>query len=146
MDSMTLLDPEYDETVDEEKEHVYVYLGDDQGYVKLWDLSYYLKLNGYTPVESYVEQKKDTFFPNRKEFVNVNAYAKRMQKIAKMGQFRETERYDPEDSGALIRQVLAHKQSIINIEKHSQGGLISCSKDCQVRVWSFTLDLWGIID
>ena len=44
LESMSLLDPEYDESIDEEREHVYVYFGDDAGYVKLWELSYFLKL------------------------------------------------------------------------------------------------------
>ena len=69
-----------------------------------------------------------------------------MLKIARMGQFRDAQKYDPEDSGVLIRQVLAHGQSIISLDSHSQGGLISCSKDCQVRIWSHYLDLWGVID
>ena len=100
---MVLLDPECDEGVDEEREHLYVYFGDDQGYVKLWELSYFMKLNGFSPVPCYVEQRGEQFFPNRKEFVNVNAYAKRMLKIARIGQFRDAKRYDPEDSGLLIR-------------------------------------------
>lgn len=40
--TMCNLDPEYDETIDEEKSRIYLYLGDDFGIVKLWDLTYVL--------------------------------------------------------------------------------------------------------
>ena len=33
------LDPEYDNTLEEEKLRVYMYLGDDFGIIKLWDLT-----------------------------------------------------------------------------------------------------------
>ena len=38
-----LLDPEYDADVDKEKERIYMYLGDDFGILKLWDLTYLLE-------------------------------------------------------------------------------------------------------
>ena len=40
---MTNMDPEYDSTIEEEKQRVYLYLGDDFGILKLWDLTYILK-------------------------------------------------------------------------------------------------------
>lgn len=39
---MENMDPEYDTRVDEEKLRVYLYLGDDFGILKLWDLTYVL--------------------------------------------------------------------------------------------------------
>jgi hypothetical protein len=127
---MHLLDPDYDANIDQNEEHVYMYLGDDQGYIKLWELSYFLKKAGLQPVPGYIEQRGDQFFPNRKEFVNVATYSGRLRKTAQMSSFRNSKPYDPEDSGTLIRQVLAHRLSIISLDKHSSGGLISCSKDC----------------
>ena len=41
---------------------------------------------------------------------------------------------------------MAHDASVSKINYHHQDGLITISKDCQVRVWSYSLDLWGIID
>ena len=43
---MEFLDPSYDETVDEEKLRVMLYLGDDAGILKLWDLTYIIEKAG----------------------------------------------------------------------------------------------------
>ena len=32
----------YNETIDEERDRIYLYLGDDAGYLKLWDLALHL--------------------------------------------------------------------------------------------------------
>ena len=53
---------------------------------------------------------------------------------------------DPEDSGLIIREVVAHDRGITGINEHDLGGLITVSKDSQVRIWSHGLDLWGKID
>ena len=37
---MEYLDPEYDDKIEEEAPRVHLYLGDDFGILKLWDLSY----------------------------------------------------------------------------------------------------------
>jgi len=34
---------EYDKTLHEERERIYAYIGDEHGYLKVWDLSYVLK-------------------------------------------------------------------------------------------------------
>lgn len=49
MHRMELLDPNYDATIDEEKLRVLLYLGDDRGFIKLWDFSYLLERSGLTP-------------------------------------------------------------------------------------------------
>lgn len=46
---MVNLDPEYDAKVDEEKLRVFLYLGDDFGIMKLWDLTYFLECSGLEP-------------------------------------------------------------------------------------------------
>ena len=53
---------------------------------------------------------------------------------------------DPEDSGLVIREAVAHDKGVSKINHHNFKGLISVGKDCQVRIWSYGLDLWGIID
>ena len=39
---MENLDAEYDETIEDEKLRVMIYIGDDAGMIKLWDLTYIL--------------------------------------------------------------------------------------------------------
>ena len=80
-DTMTYLNEDYDDTVNQEREHMFMYIADNKGYVKLWSLTHFLKQKGYQPVPSYIETKgEDQFFAERKEFVNVNNYATRMRK------------------------------------------------------------------
>ena len=40
---MVNLDPEYDQKVDDEKLRVFLYLGDEFGIMKMWDLTYFLE-------------------------------------------------------------------------------------------------------
>ena len=58
------------------------------------------------------------------------------------------ETLDPEKIGILIREVKAHKEGIVCMNPIAQenGGLITCSLDKRVRLWSSHLDLWGTID
>ena len=50
---MENMDPEYDSKIDDERLRVYMYIGDDFGILKLWDLTYLLEqaqLQPCTPV------------------------------------------------------------------------------------------------
>ena len=40
---MEHMDPEYDAKIEEEKLRVYLYLGDNFGTIKLWDVTYFLE-------------------------------------------------------------------------------------------------------
>ena len=42
LERMINMDPEYDSQVEDEKQRVYMYLGDSFGIIKLWDLTYVL--------------------------------------------------------------------------------------------------------
>ena len=53
---------------------------------------------------------------------------------------------DPEDAGLIIREAVGHEKGIMKLNPHNFDGMISVGQDCQVRVWSYGLDLWGIID
>ena len=50
---MEFLDPEYDESIEEEKLRVMLYLGDDAGMIKLWDLTYVLSQSGIEPSQPF---------------------------------------------------------------------------------------------
>ena len=79
---MQNLDPNYDLNVDDEKMRVYLYLGDDFGILKLWDLTYLLEQSELLPCKPFWETRGDQYFPGRKEKVNVTGYASRMRNIA----------------------------------------------------------------
>jgi hypothetical protein len=65
---------DYDKTVLSKSYRVYIYTGDDLGYIKIWDFTYLLESIGFGKVLSYVELKP-TFIPVRKEAVDVSQYA-----------------------------------------------------------------------
>ena len=48
--------------------------------------------------------------------------------------------------GLISREVVAHKTIIHSINRHEQGGVITCSKDGYVRLWSNGLDLYGSLN
>ena len=55
---------------------------------------------------------------------------------------------NPELSGIFIREVKAHNECIVSLSSINLdiGGLVTCSTDQQVKIWSLSLDLWGTID
>ena len=64
---MEYLDPNYDRDIDEEKLRVYLYLGDDFGIMKIWDLTYLLEQSDIKPCKAVHEIRGDQYFPNRTE-------------------------------------------------------------------------------
>ena len=56
---MEYLDPKYDETIDEEKLRVFLYLGDDFGSLKLWDLTYKLSNSIVKPCPPIYQTRGD---------------------------------------------------------------------------------------
>lgn len=144
---MEHLDPNYDDTVNEEKVRIYLYLGDDFGIMKQWDLTYLIQQQEIKPCQPVWQTRGDQYFPNRTEEVNAVSYAQRLRKFVHDNNLTQKDRVkDPEDTGLIIRETVAHEKSIMKLNPHNFDGLISVSQDCEVRVWSHGLDLWGIID
>lgn len=56
---MECLDPEYDDKIDEEKMRAYLYLGDDFGMMKIWDLTYLLETANIKPCRAVAEVRGD---------------------------------------------------------------------------------------
>lgn len=141
-----LLDPNYDADVDVEKDRIYVYIGDDFGIMKLWDVTYLLESSIYEPTKSWKEIRSKNYNPVRKENINAAAHFPRHLQLAQQAAKKMPEGIDPEDKGLIIREVVAHKTVVHAINRHEQGGVITCSKDGFVRLWSNGLDLWGSLN
>lgn len=120
-----------------------MYTGDSEGYIKLWDLTYILETSGFDPIKSYIEQKS-SWLASRKDTIDVSAYSDTLIKQAET--CRVTIPKTMACNGLIIREVKASSLSIRKISLHSQGGIISCSPDLNVCVWSSGLDLWGILN
>lgn len=63
----------------ENLESVYLYLGDDSGYIKVWDLSLLLDQCGIQKEVPFIETDLQ-FYPNRSEKIDVSPYAKSVYK------------------------------------------------------------------
>jgi hypothetical protein len=59
-----------------------MYLGDDFGILKLWDLTYLLANSCVKPCKPVWQTRGDQYFPNRTESVNVSSYSDRLRNIA----------------------------------------------------------------
>jgi len=76
----------------------------------------------------------------------VSAYAYKMYSIGRICKMKLGKVKDPYEQGLVIRQTKAHRDTIVSISMNQSGGLVSCSKDHKVRVWSPELDLWGTMN
>lgn len=56
---MDNLDSEYDNTIEEEKLRVYMYIGDEFGIMKLWDLSHVIQKRKIEPCRPFWEARGD---------------------------------------------------------------------------------------
>ena len=89
-----------------------MYVGDDFGIMKLWNMTYLLEKAGYEKCKSHKELRGKNFYPTRKENVNAKAHYPRHMQIALMAKIRQPAAIDPEDSGVIIREVVGHKTAI----------------------------------
>lgn len=135
------MNAEYMENIDTEMERLYLYVGDDAGYLKIWDLNYVIKQVGVEKVKSHV---KANFNPRRQELVNCTAYANQYRKTLQDRPMPPA--VEASMTGIIIREVVAHRDSITSLSKIKYddcSAIISASRDCFVRTWSLGLDLLG---
>ena len=68
-----MLDPDYDDSIDEVKDRVIFYLGDEVGFLKVWDLTFLLETYEIKPcTQTYAESKVESYNPSRIEGVDVS--------------------------------------------------------------------------
>lgn len=72
----------YNETIDEERDRIYLYLGDDAGYLKLWDLDPVIARAGMKPVVAF-RTTKTQYNPYRQEKCDVSDYANSLRRTHK---------------------------------------------------------------
>lgn len=136
---------EWNATVDEERERIMLYIGDELGYIKLLNITDMIMRTGIEKVAAYTESRA-SFNPRRQEIVDTTAFAKQYRRSAQQEGVNLPPAIDPEMSQILIRESKAHADvvtSLARIEYDDCACLLSASKDCTVRTWSLELDLWG---
>ena len=65
---------QYNMECDEERHRTYLYLADDQGYIKVWDLNQIISETVLQSANSYISIKSN-FMPKRKEHIDVQMLA-----------------------------------------------------------------------
>jgi WD40 repeat protein len=139
---------DYNEKVKERTHRAYMYVGDELGYLKVWDLASFLRNSDIQKVKSHVEHKT-SFNPRRQEIVNCAAYTLQNRKFYKLKPHKLPQPVDPAMTGVLIREVLGHTSVITSITKIELSDiqlLLTAGKDNKVRTWALDLDLHGNIN
>ena len=67
-------DEEYNENLDKEISRRYLYIGDEQGYLKIWNLTGIFESMGINKVPRYIDIR-NTWNPRRKGLVDNWSYA-----------------------------------------------------------------------
>ena len=64
---------DYNEKLHVKKERAYIYIGDELGYLKIWDMQTFIDEFGLKQCKSFIELKGN-YNPTRKESVDCSAY------------------------------------------------------------------------
>lgn len=140
------LNEPYQEALNEEKDRFYAYIGDEHGYLKIWDLNYILDQLRPLGIEKCKTMVRSNFNPRRQELVDCGAFSKQLRR-QKPKELPVT--VEAQLTGLIVREIKAHSDIVTSISKIKYDdceALITASRDCWVRVWSKGLDLHGQIN
>ena len=144
-----LLDPDYDQKINEKCERLLLYFGDELGFIKAWDLTYLLKCSGCGPLfQTHPELKGGAYLPHRIESIEVSSFiVASLHRAAVRKAKKLPEAVCPLFSRIQIRDCKAHKRCINSMAVDEEDGhIVSSSIDSTVRLWSPGLDLWGCLN
>ena len=65
--------------MDVEKERIYLFLGDERGFLKIWNLTDIIKDTGVKPCKNMTEVTTHAFNPHRLERIDLTGMAKTMR-------------------------------------------------------------------
>jgi len=141
-------DEEYMATLDDELERFYLYVGDEYGFLKIWDLNILLKQTGIKKVPRFIDTKT-AFNPRRKEITDTTSIADQIRMAIIKDETVLPPLMDPALTGQLIREARAHSDVITEVARIKYEDcdcVLTSSKDKLVRVWSVGFDLLGTIN
>lgn len=136
---------DYNETLGEVRERCYIVVGDELGFLKLWDLSAFLAGSGVEKARRHIDVKT-AFNPRRQEKVDCSGVTAGHRTSARLRPPTLPPLIDPGMTGVLIREAQAHTDVIKNIARmklDDTDAVVTGAKDNRVRVWSLGLDLLG---
>jgi hypothetical protein len=106
----------YNEQVNDKKDRVYLYLGDDLGFVKLWDLTLLIEDKEIEKVDK-ITKLKTYFYPKRQENKDVSNYCVQLRASLKKNSSLLPPLEDPETAKLLIRESKAHSGMVSSLDK-----------------------------
>jgi len=136
---------DYNERRHEIRERVYIVLGDELGYLKLWDLTAYLETSGVDKVPRHIDVKT-AFNPRRQEKVDCSGVTAGHRTSARLRPPQLPPLIDPGMTGVLVREAQAHTDVIKNIARmklDDSDTIVTGAKDNRVRIWTLGFDLLG---
>lgn len=125
---------------------MYIYIGDEKGWIKIWSADHIINTQEVCTYAS--ERDRPSYNPYRKDKKDAENDLKYWTTHWKQ-QHREkkiVKRSNVED-GTLIKEWQGHNEAISSIvSMKDPQGLVSCSLDKTVKMWSRSGQLWGCID
>ncbi|OMJ87796.1 hypothetical protein SteCoe_10448 [Stentor coeruleus] len=125
------------------RRRAYMYLGDSIGYIKIWSFEYLLEKSGIMPSLD-IKRTKPGYNPHRKDTKNAESDVNYWKK--------KTQNQHPPDiidieSEILIKEWLAHTDQVTSIKLiPDPEGLLTCSSDKFLKIWSREGEHWGTIN
>ena len=131
----------YDHDVKTEKLRCYIYIGDQKGFISLYDISEVLAKHNINPLKH--DRKSDVMQLHRKDWVDVNKYLDVLIK-----QDRKKIPYSVHAfNTVMIKRWEAHQQSVINLISINEPlCYITCSHDKHVKIWGKDGEMQGDIN
>ena len=129
-----------------EKSRNYLYIGDEKGQIKVWSADYIIN---ELDVRTYAsERDRPSYNPYRKDKKDAEndlkwwtTHWKQQHREGKIVKRTNVEK------GTLIKEWQGHNEAISSIvSTNDPQGLVSCSLDKTVKMWSRQGELWGCID
>ena len=121
----------------------YLYIGDNRGYLKIWSFESLFAKKKIYPLER-LERDKPSYNPRRKDIKNAESDVKYWKKES------ENEELPPIvdcEADILVRECKAHEDGINSIKPIiDPSGLLTCSLDKFLKIWSREGEIWGIIN
>jgi hypothetical protein len=136
---------DYNAHVDEEKDRVYIYLGDELGYLKIWCLDHIVEEFNIKRADRYIDIIGRDYNPYRKEQVDCSDYVNALRESGDSNP-KLPDPVEPNKTGMLIREIKGHNQAVNCLDKIDLSdltGFISCSKDRKILTWTLGLDVLG---
>lgn len=139
---------EYNRKAPLQMERIYLYVGDEMGYLKLFNLTNLVhSIGDLKKVPNQIKNR--TFNPRRQEVVDTTHMARQLRRALKMEKRRLPPPLDPEMSQVLVRELLCHTDVITSISRivyEDVEAIATTSQDNTTRVWSRGFDLLGNIN